>query len=522
MKKILFFIIVLLIFIFSFAEKVSIEKARELDILTPVTVEGYVTLEPGPFANNLIFIEKDGYGVNIYTQGKDISNLNIERNDLIEVTGYTWDHKSNLEIVLDTDNDNHKIKILKKNAKKIMPKEISVKDIEDENLEGSLVKLDAKIIDNRGQEIIIKDETGQGVLWIRENNGINPEYLKTGLDIEITGVLAQYLSKKEIQPRDINDLVVEDIFPPEVQFYSITKNNQVKILFNESIDENIIPGTNVKVLKNEIENISFSFNNRILTVNTKNSLENNRLFLRFIKDKKGNNLSMKVLDLKDRNKIKNNILFDENHGQTSGNADWVLDGAYSDFKDIVDKMSLAVYPLKENLNSNILSLFDSFVIIEPNVKFKEEELNSIKEFINNGGNLFVVADHGGADRNGDGWDAVRILNQILINQGVKLVGDNIEEAPVTNISKNIITENVKEIGIWNGSSIKPLDDSYEVLIRDSNNNPLLVVRNNIIVFSDSSTFDDGTGESGDILHDGINWGDDKILLENIIKYLKIN
>jgi DNA/RNA endonuclease YhcR with UshA esterase domain len=515
---------VLLMFLFSFGEKISIEEARNKEILSTVTVEGYVTLEPGPFANNLFFIEKDGYGVNIYTQGKDISGLNIERNDLIEVTGYTWNHKSNLEIVLETDNENHEIKILEKNAKQIKPREISVEHIKDEELEGALVNLDAKIIKNMGQEIIIEDETGEGILWIRENTGIVPDNLKEGLEIEITGVLAQYLSKKEIQPRDINDLVVDDIFPPEVQFYSITDEKQVKILFNESIDRSIIKGTNVKILNNQIKNIGYSFEDRLLTVNTENVIDNDRLFLRFIKDKNDNNFNMKVLELKEINKKRNNMIFDESHGQTAGNADWVLDGGYSDLKVIANNLELNVFSLKENVNEDILSLFDTFIIVEPNVKYSEEEINSIKTFIDNSGETFFVSDHGGADRNGDGWDSVRIINELLNKYDVNLVGDNIEQAPVKSIKKNILTENVKEIGVWNGTSIKINNDSFSPLIYDENGKPLLVINENLemVIYSDSSTFDDGTGEPGDILHDGLGWGDNKQLLINILKYFKTN
>jgi DNA/RNA endonuclease YhcR with UshA esterase domain len=514
----------LLLLLVSFGEKISIEEARNKEILSTVTVEGYVTLEPGPFANNLFFIEKDGYGVNIYTQGKDISELNIERNDLIEVTGYIWNHKSNLEIVLETDNENHKIKILEKNAKQIKPREISVEDIKDEELEGALVNLDAKIIKNMGQEIIIEDETGEGILWIRENTGIVPDYLKEGLEIEITGVLAQYLSKKEIQPRDINDLVVDDIFPPEVQFYSITDEKQVKILFNESIDRSIIKGTNVKILNNQIKNIEYSFEDRLLTVNTEEIIDNNRLFLRFIKDKKGNNFNMKVLELKEINKKENSMIFDESHGQTAGNADWVLDGGYSDLKTIANDLGLNVFSLKENINEDILSLFDTFIIVEPNVKYSEEEIKSIKAFIDNSGETFLVSDHGGADRNGDGWDSVRIINKFLTDYGVELVGDDVEQAPIKDIRNHFITEKIEEIGVWNGTSIKINEGSFETLIFDKNKKPLLVINEELemIIYSDSSTFDDGTGEPGDILHDGLGWGDNEQLLINILKYLKNN
>jgi len=522
-KKYLLFFMALTLFTFSFAEKISIKEARSKDILSTVTVEGYVTLEPGLFANNSFFIEKDGYGVNIYTQGKDISELNIERNDLIEVTGYTWNHKSNLEVVLETDNKKHEIKILQKNAKKIEPREINVEDIKDEELEGSLVHLDAKIIKNMGQEIIIGDETGEGILWIRENTDIIPDYLKEGLDIEITGILAQYLSKKEIQPRDINDLVVDDIFPPEVQFYSITGEKQVKILFNESIDRQIIAGTNVKVLKNEINSMEFSFEDRILTVNTIEKIDNNRLFLRFIRDKEGNTLKMLVLELKDQNRKENNLIFDESHGQTAGNADWVLDGGYSELKTIANNLGLNIFSLKESINKDILSLFDTFIIIEPNVRYLKEEIRSIMDFIENSGEIFLVSDHGGADRNGDGWDSVRIINELLTEYPLRLVGDNIEQAPIKNIEEHILTKKVNEIGVWNGTSISH-NNSFKSLIKDDKDNPLLVINEELemIIFSDSSTFDDGTGNPGDILHDGLSWGDNEQLLTNILYYLKTN
>jgi hypothetical protein len=317
---------------------------------------------------------------------------------------------------------------------------------------------------------------------------------------------------------------VDDIFPPEVQFYSITDEKQVKILFNESIDRSIIKGTNVKILNNQIKNIEYSFEDRLLTVNTEEIIDNNRLFLRFIKDKKGNNFNMKVLELKEINKKENSMIFDESHGQTAGNADWVLDGGYSDLKTIANDLGLNVFSLKENINEDILSLFDTFIIVEPNVKYSEEEIKSIKAFIDNSGETFLVSDHGGADRNGDGWDSVRIINKFLTDYGVELVGDDVEQAPIKDIRNHFITEKIEEIGVWNGTSIKINEGSFETLIFDKNKKPLLVINEELemIIYSDSSTFDDGTGEPGDILHDGLGWGDNEQLLINILKYLKNN
>lgn len=39
-------------------------------------------------------------------------------------------------------------------------------------------------------------------------------------------------------------------------------------------------------------------------------------------------------------------------------------------------------------------------------------------FVKNGGGLFMISDHTGADRNNDGEDAVEILNDLMTNNSV--------------------------------------------------------------------------------------------------------
>src|SRR6202022_4681644 len=143
------------------------------------------------------------------------------------------------------------------------------------------------------------------------------------------------------------------------------------------------------------------------------------------------------------------ILFDAGHAQTAGNADWTLDedscgtaqrfptpdqagitsstpetywsGAFSAMGvDLVKKgfhvESLPVgarISYNDSTNAQDLKNYHVFVIPEPNIRFTAAEISAIKSFVQNGGGLFMIADHAGADRNNDGWDAPGIFNDLM-------------------------------------------------------------------------------------------------------------
>ncbi|HXC05240.1 MAG TPA: T9SS type A sorting domain-containing protein [Bacteroidia bacterium] len=65
-----------------------------------------------------------------------------------------------------------------------------------------------------------------------------------------------------------------------------------------------------------------------------------------------------------------------------------------------------------------LSNYNAVVICEPNIKFTTTEKTALMNFIANGGGLFMISDHTGSDRNGDGWDSPMIWNDFLTNNGV--------------------------------------------------------------------------------------------------------
>ena len=154
------------------------------------------------------------------------------------------------------------------------------------------------------------------------------------------------------------------------------------------------------------------------------------------------------------------FLFDADHGESAGNADWVIDadlhnlswtsagtfttssgnesnaqriptppasgitagtaetywaGAISAWAvDLVKRgHSVETLPAGTTLtwntaNSQDLTNYDVVIIDEPNILFATSEKQALLNFVQHGGGLFMISDHAVSDRNGDGQDSVSI------------------------------------------------------------------------------------------------------------------
>lgn len=107
-----------------------------------------------------------------------------------------------------------------------------------------------------------------------------------------------------------------------------------------------------------------------------------------------------------------NVLFDNSHGQTAGAADWVIDGAFSDFANAISQEGYYVKELRKTIpfTYDDLKAYDVFVIPEANIPFKKTEQDAMLQFVENGGSIFFVSDHYNADRNKNRWDSSEIMN----------------------------------------------------------------------------------------------------------------
>jgi hypothetical protein len=252
------------------------------------------------------------------------------------------------------------------------------------------------------------------------------------------------------------------------------------------------------------------------------------------------------------------VLFDNAHAETAGNADWIIStsqpdplgeksspsvekdwtGALSSWGVALQKTgnySLKTLPSGSSLayggsSSTDLSKFDTLVLPEPNTLFTTTEKTAIMTFVKNGGGLFMISDHTGADRNNDGSDAVKILNDLMTNNSVDstdpfgfsidslnigsdhpaAVSDSTD--PVLHGSFGTVTKSLIASGTT--ATLKPSDNASVkgLLYRSgySGNTGAFFLTSTfgsgrVAFWGDSSPIDDGTGQPGNTLYDG--WND---------------
>ncbi|MEO6503032.1 MAG: hydrolase [Jatrophihabitantaceae bacterium] len=257
------------------------------------------------------------------------------------------------------------------------------------------------------------------------------------------------------------------------------------------------------------------------------------------------------------------VLFDASHGETAGNADWIISTAQPDplaqnanptsetsWTGALSAWGVALqrsgrYSLKtlpsggrisygDTSNAQDLKNYNSFVLPEPNVVLTATEKTAIMNFVKNGGGLFMVSDHTGSDRNNDGWDSPKILNDLMTNNTV----DSTDPFGYSIDLLNIASENPNVIGSAAGSdpiirgpfgtvtatilrngttvTLKPADNAgvrgeiFRAGYSASGTTGAVVATSTfgagrVMFWGDSSPIDDGTGQSGNTLFNG--WND---------------
>jgi hypothetical protein len=268
------------------------------------------------------------------------------------------------------------------------------------------------------------------------------------------------------------------------------------------------------------------------------------------------------------------ILFDASKAQTSGNADWVIDadqnnmrwspnaiinsGTESNAQAIptpayntittttnesiwkgaisawgIDCIKAGYIPETLPYNGNItyndatnpqdLKNYKVLVLVEPNILYTSSEKQAILSFVQNGGGLFMIAGHDGADRNFDGYDAQDILNDLMANNPFGIFFDATDISEPISKYANIPTDTILSGPFGNPNSMELFGASTITIDTFSNNtvralffrnfaslssqSNIVAARSNyglgkVFALTDSSPADDGTGDANDILYNG--------------------
>lgn len=254
------------------------------------------------------------------------------------------------------------------------------------------------------------------------------------------------------------------------------------------------------------------------------------------------------------------VLFDDNHAETAGNADWIVSSSIPDplqqnanpqsetsWTGGISAWGVALqktgrYSLKTNNttitygnSSNPLDLanFRELVLPEPNTLFTSSEKTAIMNFVKNGGGLFMIADHTGSDRNNDGSDSLKIFNDLMSNSGngsdpfgIKFDALNIASENPGNDTPNASSDPILNGPFGSATSSIIRNGTTETLNLSDNANAKGVIYRSgfsntgttgafisrstygtgrVIAEGDSSAIDDGTCQSGNTCYNG--WND---------------
>jgi hypothetical protein len=258
---------------------------------------------------------------------------------------------------------------------------------------------------------------------------------------------------------------------------------------------------------------------------------------------------------------KHRVLFDNSKAETAGNADWIIStsipdptgqdaspsvetdwtGAISAWGVALQKTgnyTLATLGAGKTItygntsNAQDLGNFDEFVLPEPNVLLSAAEKTAVMKFVHNGGGLLLVVDHTGSDRNNDGADSPKIVNDLMTNNSVDSTdpfGFSVDLLNIASGYPKAITDpanavlhgaygNVTGGAIYNGTTVTlhPSDNAaVKGLVYLTSATPggttgaffatSTFGSGRVAIWGDSSDIDDGTGQSGNTLHNG--WND---------------
>ncbi|HEY3501380.1 MAG TPA: hydrolase [Actinocatenispora sp.] len=267
------------------------------------------------------------------------------------------------------------------------------------------------------------------------------------------------------------------------------------------------------------------------------------------------------------------VLFDNTKGETAGNADWIISTSQpdplgqnanpqseTDWTGALSSWGVALqktggYSLKTQSSGSItyggggaldLANFDVFVLPEPNVALSADEKTAVMKFVQAGGGLFMISDHNGSDRDNDGIDSVGVLNDLMTSNSVDSTdpfGFAIDVKNITSDTPKAISDGTNPVlhgsfGDVTSSSInsgttqtlKPADNAnvkglvYQSSATAGGTTGSFFATSTfgsgrVAVWGDSSTIDDGTGQSGNTLYDGWNTNSNAPLALNATAWL---
>lgn len=179
---------------------INIADARAKSLGTKLKIRGIVSVAPGILSNSYFYIQDGTGGMQIYSYDKDFPALSA--GDEIEVSG---------ELSSIADEERIKIDgissiILLRHASLPDPKPVVIDQIGEDD-EGQLIITTGEVLDPSGDSFKIEG-SGQIAVIVRENSGVNKPRLKSGMKVQIRGIVSQYKNSYRILPFGLDGVTI--------------------------------------------------------------------------------------------------------------------------------------------------------------------------------------------------------------------------------------------------------------------------------------------------------------------------
>lgn len=175
----------------------SLDEVRAMARGTEVRVTGTVSVEPGVLGKQVMYLA--GSGIQIYFYRADWPELN--RGDTVTVTGELVESYNETRIKLSSADD---LSIIG-HTKGPVAHKMSLAKISEET-EGWLVSVTGMIQSIENDRFILEDGNSTLKVIIKEETEIDLAKYNIGDQVEITGIVTQYIDEYRLLPRDAEDL----------------------------------------------------------------------------------------------------------------------------------------------------------------------------------------------------------------------------------------------------------------------------------------------------------------------------
>ena len=204
---------------------VNINQVRELPLKSKIQLSGVVTVLPGTFGKNYMYID----GLQLYFSKADWPELQL--NDVISVKGTISESQGERRLLIKEKED-----IVMLGQDDLFPVELS-SELIGEQYEGRLIKLSGELLEKSSSKLIFSDDLGEFIVYAKQGTQLKSSMFDEGVEYEIVGVVSQSGDDYRLQPRfeeDVkktsNELLVAGAVQTE-SVVSVSGNNSYSGVF---------------------------------------------------------------------------------------------------------------------------------------------------------------------------------------------------------------------------------------------------------------------------------------------------